>query len=336
MAKPSSFDVTPLSPALGAKISGLNLAGPLGETVIAELRQALLDHEVLFFEDQDITPIQQRDFAARFGKLHLHPIRPSVPGIPEVLVLDSQPGSDTDTGNWRSDVTFIETPPMATLLYAQEVPERGGDTLWSSMRAAYDGLSPSIRAFLAPLDAEHDFALSFPPDHLVRLSIGIERYAWARREYPPVVHPVVRTHRELRLHDEAVGTQQGGKRESARASGRAHPAAGIRHPPAVEAGHARVLGQSGHSALHGRRLHPPSPRHAPRDDPGRQAIQSGAAEAGGGISTRAADKAICRPAAIADFAALAHWLLAAGRFAEKSIIHLPTRLFFARWTAFPP
>ncbi|HTK80126.1 MAG TPA: taurine dioxygenase [Rhizomicrobium sp.] len=196
MATQSSFDVTPLSPALGATVSGLKLSDPLGDTVITDLRKVLLDHEVLFFEDQELTPVQQRDFASRFGKLHLHPIRPSVPGVPEVLILNNEPGSDTDTGNWRADVTFIETPPMATLLYAHEVPERGGDTLWSSMRAAYDALSSSVRAFLAPLDAEHDFAMSFPPDHLVRLNIGIERYAWARREYPPVVHPVVRTHPE--------------------------------------------------------------------------------------------------------------------------------------------
>jgi|KBSMisStandDraft_5_1062788.scaffolds.fasta_scaffold46335_3 taurine dioxygenase len=190
------FSLTPLSPTLGARISGLDLGRGVGAETIGEIRQALLKHEVLFFEDQDLTPHQQRDFAARFGELHLHPIRPCVPGTPEVLVLDNQPASDTDTGTWRADVTFIETPPMGSMLYACHVPSEGGDTLWSSMRAAYAALSPSLRAFLQPLDAEHDFTRSFPPDHMTSLNVGMERYAWARREYPPVAHPLVRTHPE--------------------------------------------------------------------------------------------------------------------------------------------
>ncbi|HEY1638741.1 MAG TPA: taurine dioxygenase [Rhizomicrobium sp.] len=196
MTKLSLLDITPLSPTLGARIAGLDLVQPLSAETIAEIRQALLKHEVLFFEDQDLMPQQQRDLAARFGELHLHPIRPSVPGTPEVLVLDNQPASDTDTGAWRADVTFIETPPMGSMLYARHVPPEGGDTLWSSMRAAYEALSPSLREFLQPLDAEHDFTRSFPPDHLTSLNVGIERYTWARREYPPVAHPLVRTHPE--------------------------------------------------------------------------------------------------------------------------------------------
>jgi taurine dioxygenase len=196
MTKLSLLDITPLSPTLGARVAGLDLVQPLSAETIAEIRQALLKHEVLFFEDQDLMPQQQRDLAARFGELHLHPIRPSVPGTPEVLVLDNQPASDTDTGAWRADVTFIETPPMGSMLYARHVPPEGGDTLWSSMRAAYEALSPSLREFLQPLDAEHDFTRSFPPDHLTSLNVGIERYTWARREYPPVAHPLVRTHPE--------------------------------------------------------------------------------------------------------------------------------------------
>ncbi|HEY1962730.1 MAG TPA: taurine dioxygenase [Rhizomicrobium sp.] len=196
MTKTPAIQVKPLTPNLGARITGIDLGEPLGGDTIVEIRQALLRYEVLFFEEQDLSPIQQRDFAARFGALHLHPIRPSVPGTPEVLVLDHQPTSDTDVGAWRADVTFIETPPMGSILYAREVPPEGGDTLWSSMRAAHAALSPAVRAFLAPLDAEHDFTRSFPPDHLTSLNVGIERYAWARREYPPVAHPLVRTHPE--------------------------------------------------------------------------------------------------------------------------------------------
>jgi taurine dioxygenase len=189
------FHLIPVSPTLGARIEGIDLSQPLSDTAVAALRQALLDHEVLFFENQELTPAQQRDFAARFGKLHVHPIRPSVPGMPEVLVLDNQPASETDNGNWRADTTFIETPPLGSILYAREVPPLGGDTIWSSLRAAYNGLSERLRDFLATLDAEHDLTRSFPPE-AASSSFGIERYSWARREHPPVVHPVVRTHPE--------------------------------------------------------------------------------------------------------------------------------------------
>ena len=192
----SNLRIKPQSPTLGARIEGLNLAEPLSDDMVATIRQALLDHEVLFFEDQELTPAQQRNFAARFGRLHVHPIRPSVPGLPEVLVLDNEPASETDNGNWRTDVTFIETPPMGSILYAKQIPPFGGDTVWSSMRAAYNGLSEPLRDFLATLEAEHDFTRSFPPNHVTAHNVGVERYAWARREHPPVAHPVVRTHPE--------------------------------------------------------------------------------------------------------------------------------------------
>src|SRR5262249_16389351 len=120
----------------------------------------------------------------------------SLTGIPEVQVLNSKPGSDTDLGAWREDVTFIETPPMGSGLYALAVPAEGGDTLGSRMRAACQPRSPRVLEFLLALDAEHDFTRSFPPDHSASLNIGIERYSWARREYPPVAHPIVRTHPE--------------------------------------------------------------------------------------------------------------------------------------------
>src|SRR3954451_11510535 len=128
MSNPSLFSLTPLSPTLGARISGLDLAQPLSAETIADIRQALLKHEVLFFEDQDLTPHQQRDFAARFGGLHLHPIRPSVAGTPEVLVLDNQPASDADPGGWRADVACIEPPPKGSMRWARHVPPEGGDT----------------------------------------------------------------------------------------------------------------------------------------------------------------------------------------------------------------
>jgi taurine dioxygenase len=191
--------IIPVSPSLGARVEGADLGHDLPEETIFEIRQALLKHEVLFFEDQSLSPIEQRDFAARFGSLHVHPLRPSAPGVPEVLVMGAQPGSESDNGIWRSDVTFIEAPPMGSVLYAHEVPRQGGDTIWSSMRAAYNALSLPMQRFLSGLDAEHDFTRSYPQTSFASAGTGMERFAWARREHPPVKHPVVRTHPETHL-----------------------------------------------------------------------------------------------------------------------------------------
>jgi taurine dioxygenase len=188
--------VEPLNPIIGAVIRGTNLADTLSDDVIAEIRAALLRHQVIFFEDQDLSPLQQREFARRFGALHVHPLYPEVEGVREVLILDNHAGNPTDNDGWHTDVTFIETPPLGTILHARQLPPSGGDTIWSSMTAAYDRLSPIFREFLAGRDAVHDFTRSFGPDRPVSQNAGEDRYAKARRENPPVTHPVIRTHPE--------------------------------------------------------------------------------------------------------------------------------------------
>lgn len=194
----TAFRVAPLSSTLGARIENIDLARPQSQDTISALRRALLRYEVLFFDDQTLTPAQLRDFAACFGELHVHPIRPHVTGVPEVALLQNQWAVD-DSGNWRADVTFIDTPPMACLLYAQDTPPAGGDTIWASTRAAYQALSQPIRAFLDPLIASHDFERSYSEERFARMDLGVERFAWARRDHPPTTHPVVRTHPETGL-----------------------------------------------------------------------------------------------------------------------------------------
>jgi taurine dioxygenase len=188
--------VTALTPAIGALVTGIDLAHDLDADSIGEVRQALLKHQVLFFEDQDLTPRQQRDFAAKFGALHVHPLYPQLPDVPDVLILDNHAGNPTDNDAWHTDVTFIETPPLGALLYARELPPEGGDTMWSSMTAAYRALSAPLRTFLSTLEAEHNFLRSFSPERKVSLNAGQDRYDAARREHPPVAHPVIRTHPE--------------------------------------------------------------------------------------------------------------------------------------------
>jgi taurine dioxygenase len=191
-----SVTVTPLTPTIGAVIGNIDLSNELGDETIAEVRAALLKHKVVFFEDQHITPTQHRNFAARFGSLHTHPLYPGVTEAPEMFVLDNHANNPTDNDAWHTDVTFIETPPLGAILYAKHLPPVGGDTLWANMQAAYEGLSPSMRDFLVNLDAVHDFARGFPARGIVAKGAGADKHAKAVEEHPPVIHPVIRTHPE--------------------------------------------------------------------------------------------------------------------------------------------
>jgi len=183
--------------ALGAEISGVDLAGPLDDQVFAELHAALLDHLVIFFRDQHLTPEQHIAFGQRFGELHVHPYIPNLEGYPEIIKLksaDDGPGEMAYQSNtWHTDLTYSAEPPMASILYGVVVPEAGGDTMWNNLYAAYEGLSPKIRVFVDGLTATHNIVTSMPanfmeqnwaPDQLKRL----------QDVTPPVEHPVVRTH----------------------------------------------------------------------------------------------------------------------------------------------
>ena len=192
----SKLNIRPLTPTIGALIEGVDLAKRLDDEVLGEIHAALLAHQVIFFEDQQITPVQHRDFAARFGALHTHPLYPGVPEAPELFILDNHRDNPTDNDSWHTDVTFIETPPMASILYAKHLPPLGGDTVWSNMKAAYEALSPSLQQFLEGLDAVHDFARGFPQRGIVAKGAGEDKHAKAMEANPPVLHPVVRTHPE--------------------------------------------------------------------------------------------------------------------------------------------
>jgi taurine dioxygenase len=190
---PNSFTVRPLTPAVGALVEGLDLATPLEPSAVAAVGDALVTHHVLFFRDQHLEPATQRDLAANFGELHVHPIYPHPPGVPEIVVFDTGTHNLPDADTWHSDVSCIETPPMGAILAAKLLPETGGDTSWSSMIAAYDALSEPFRRLLDGLKAVHDLTKAFPRE---RYGEGEGEAKWeeARRKNPPVVHPVVRTH----------------------------------------------------------------------------------------------------------------------------------------------
>jgi len=189
-----TLSITPLGTALGAQISGVDLAADLSPAQRDAIEQALLDHQVLFFRDQPLTPDRQARFAAQFGDLHVHPIYPKVADTPQVLILDTAVTDVRDNAIWHTDVTFLPTPALGAVLAAKHVPAYGGDTLWASGIAAFEALSAQLRGLLEGLTATHDFTHSFPLERFGSTAEDLARWEAARRDHPPLSHPVVRTH----------------------------------------------------------------------------------------------------------------------------------------------
>ncbi len=192
--KAGSLALAPLTPTIGVEISGLDLSRPLDQPTLTDLRQALLDWKVIFFRDQDITTEQHLAFARSFGDLEIHPFAPSKPGYPEVLAITHDDKSKGRENVWHSDVTWRETPSLGSVLRALDVPPVGGDTLFSDMYAAYDGLSDEVKARIEGKVAIHDFA-HFRKGLIKRGKTPAEIEEF-NRAYPMMEHPVVRTHPE--------------------------------------------------------------------------------------------------------------------------------------------
>ncbi|UUC49656.1 taurine dioxygenase [Pseudomonas citronellolis] len=190
----TTLTLAPLSPALGAVVSGIDLRQPLDDAQHQAIEQALLSHQVLFFRDQPLTPSQQAAFAARFGDLHIHPIYPSVPEQREVIVLDTAVTDVRDNAIWHTDVTFLETPALGAVLAAKQLPPYGGDTLWASGIAAFEALSKPLQRLLDGLTATHDISKSFPQERFGATDADLARLEEARKKNPPRSHPVIRTH----------------------------------------------------------------------------------------------------------------------------------------------
>jgi taurine dioxygenase len=188
------IEITRVSRAFGAIVSGVDISEELSRPVVERLGELLVEHQVLFFRNMPLTPRAQYQFAARFGPLHIHPIYPVLPDIPEIMLIDTHEAFLPDNDNWHTDVTFSETPPLAGILSAKRLPSVGGDTLWSSCRAAYDALSAPMQRSLEGLTAQHSVAKSFPPERWQNDPEFKLRYERAVAKHPPVNHPVIRTH----------------------------------------------------------------------------------------------------------------------------------------------
>jgi taurine dioxygenase len=192
IAHDTRLEVRKLTPALGAVVESFDLARDHDDASIAAVREALDENLVIFFERQTITPEQQRDFAAKFGSLYVHPLYPGQAGLPEIMVLEYDETRKGHNDVWHTDVTYIQTPPQASLLYSEIVPELGGDTLWSNNYLAYEALSEPLKELAGRLHAVHDFSKAFKPERFAQYGIA-DRAAKAYEENPPVRHPVVRT-----------------------------------------------------------------------------------------------------------------------------------------------
>jgi taurine dioxygenase len=196
------FDVRPLEGPLGAEIIGLNLSKPISSDDFKRIHRAHLDHHLLIFREQRITPRQQIEFSRLFGELQIHVLHQfQLPGHPEVMIIsnikeDGKPIGLGDAGHfWHSDLSYVEVPSLGSMLHARELPDEGGDTLFSNMHLAWDMLDEGLKKTVSGLKAEHSYLAQY--EELQR------RNPWRPNLTPeqiaqvkPVLQPVVRTHPE--------------------------------------------------------------------------------------------------------------------------------------------
>ncbi|CAJ95220.1 Alpha-ketoglutarate-dependent taurine dioxygenase [Cupriavidus necator] len=182
----ASFTVSRISPALGAEVGSIDLAAPLDDDTISALRRALVEHKVLVFRDQDITPAQHVALARRFGELEVHPAFPHHEQFPELVLLGGDERKPAMENGYHSDVSWRELPSMGSMLRCAQCPEIGGDTVWVNMALAYERLPDHRKQQIEGLLAVHDIGPAF----------GDKMTPEQQRQFPPVAHPVVRTHPE--------------------------------------------------------------------------------------------------------------------------------------------
>lgn len=194
------IEVRPIAGALGAEIHGVDLGQPMNDETFSEVHAAYLAHQVIFFRDQHMTPDQHKDFGRRFGALNIHPQYLPLDGHPEILpVLKEASDANNIGGVWHADVTFFPEPVMGSILYALEVPETGGDTLFASQYSAYESLSDGMKAMLSNMTALHsDDLLSDPDSARKRNETRSTKLREDTNGGPSIAseHPVVCTHPE--------------------------------------------------------------------------------------------------------------------------------------------
>jgi taurine dioxygenase len=189
---PAPVTVEALTAVIGAEVRGVDLSAELDGPTVATLRRALLDHLVLFFRHQSMTTDDHIRFARYFGEIDLPLFRTTSSPRPEIIVLDQIAPRGQGADSWHADNTYMECPPMGSILRSVVLPPVGGDTCFASMYAAYEALSPAMREVLDGLGAVHSLEQMVQrTKHVANATLRDSLDQW-----PPVVHPVVRVHPE--------------------------------------------------------------------------------------------------------------------------------------------
>lgn len=192
-----NISVTPIAGALGAEIEGVDLSTDLNAETFTAIHQAFLDHQVIFFRDQNLTPEAHKKFALRFGSLTIHPYVKGMDAHPEVMEIIKEPQDKMNFGGgWHSDTSFMEKPALGSILHALDIPPYGGDTLFASQYLAYETLSEGMRDLLDTMSAFHTAKAEYGRQgnsSQKRSSMEIEK---SGDNAPGFEHPVVRTHPE--------------------------------------------------------------------------------------------------------------------------------------------
>lgn len=193
---PMTITVEPVSGAVGAVVRGVDLSEPLDDATVAEIRRAFLDCHVLFFRDQELSPEAQMRLGRYFGELDTHPFVEGMDEHPEVIEIITEPDDLLNFGGgWHTDVTFLEEPDLGSIVYAVEVPEFGGDTLFANQHAAYDALSDTMKGLLEQLVGRHSAGPQYARGGYSTLSRSMKTKS-AEHADGVVNHPLVRTHPE--------------------------------------------------------------------------------------------------------------------------------------------
>ncbi len=197
----TAIEIRPIAGALGAEVHGVDLSETLSNSEFDAVHQAFLDHQVIFFRDQGITPEQHIAFGRRFGELDIHPFADGMEDYPEIIhvLKEAKDHSDrTFGGSWHTDVTFYEKPALGSILYALDVPEAGGDTQFANMYMAYETLSEGMKEMLDGLTAIHSASRAYGERsrvvHSARQSYTSMKVSTGPEAETGVEHPAVRTH----------------------------------------------------------------------------------------------------------------------------------------------
>lgn len=186
--------VIPLAGGLGAEVLGIELVN-VDDDVFSEIKRAFVEYGVIFFRDQQLKSRQFIDFANRFGKININRFFKAVDGYPQIAEVKKEPGHTKNIGGgWHTDHSYDQIPALGSMLYAKEVPDSGGDTLFSSMYLAYDALSEGMKRFLAGLSAKHSSRHVFGPEQYKGTNEFADRLGNAELATQDAYHPVVITH----------------------------------------------------------------------------------------------------------------------------------------------